>query len=67
MFIFEMPKKKPLASTKSVRLLQEISDAIDAYAEQELVSANAAINRLLRDALVQKGFLTEGDKLTGEK
>lgn len=62
-----MPKKKPLASTKSVRLLQEISDAIDAYAEQELVSANAAINRLLRDALVQKGFLTEGDKLTGEK
>lgn len=59
MFVDDMPKKKTLATTKSVRLLQEISDAVDAYAEQELVSANAAINKLLRDALIQKGYLPD--------
>ena len=53
----EMIKKKRLAKTKSVRLLQEIADAIDIYADQELISANAAINRLLRESLLKRGLL----------
>ncbi|WP_414553406.1 hypothetical protein [Anabaena sp. CCY 0017] len=54
-----MPKKKTPATFKSLRLLQPISEALNAYAEDELISGNAAINRLLRDALIQKGYLPD--------
>jgi hypothetical protein len=53
-----MARQKRDTVTKTTRLVVEISEAIQAYADNQLISENAAINQLLKEILTQKGFLT---------
>ena len=53
-----MARQKRDTVTKTTRLVVEISEAIQAYADNQLISENAAINQLLKEILTQKGLLT---------
>jgi len=37
----------------------EINDALQRYADSQLISENAAINQLLKEVLIQKGLLNK--------
>ncbi len=62
----EPEKPSPSSPYKGVQInfradSQELVDALDAYAVNVDRSRNKAINRLLRQAMVAKGFLSAGD------
>jgi hypothetical protein len=52
-----MARQKRDTVSKTTRLITEISEAIQAYADEQLISENAAINQLLKEILTQKGYL----------
>ena len=52
-----MARQKRDTVSKTTRLIAEISEAIQAYADEQLISENAAINQLLKEILTQKGYL----------
>jgi hypothetical protein len=52
-----MARQKQPTTTRSIRLIDEIAKAVDDYADRELISSNAAVNKLLRDRLIEIGYL----------
>ncbi len=52
-----MARQKRDTVTKTTRLVSEINEALQFYAENNLISENAAINQLLKEILTQKGLL----------
>jgi hypothetical protein len=52
-----MARQKRETVTKTTRLITEINEALQTYAENNLISENAAINQLLKEALTAKGLL----------
>lgn len=52
-----MPRQKQPTTTRSIRLIEEVANAVDAYADKELISSNAAVNKLLRDKLIDLGYI----------
>jgi len=59
-----MARQKKPTTARSVRLLEDIAEALDNYADDQLISSNAAINKLLRDQLVDLGYLTSPEPKT---
>ncbi|MGI2907668.1 hypothetical protein [Tolypothrix sp. VBCCA 56010] len=51
-----MARQKKSTVSKTTRLISAINDALQNYADDQLISENAAINQLLKEALVQKGY-----------
>ncbi|WP_026730768.1 GIY-YIG nuclease family protein [Fischerella sp. PCC 9605] len=51
-------KKKRETVSKTTRLISEINEALQRYADEQLISENAAINQLLKEILTQKGYLS---------
>lgn len=56
-----MPRQKRETVTRSTRLITEISEALDKYADDQLISQNAALNQLLKEILTSKGYIKEND------
>lgn len=56
-----MPRQKRPTTAKSLRLLEDIAEALDRYADEQLISTNAAINKLLRDKLSELGYYKPDD------
>jgi ribosomal protein S20 len=52
-----MPRQKQPTTTRSIRLIEEVASAVDTYADKELISSNAAVNKLLRDRLIELGYI----------
>lgn len=52
-----MARQKRDTVSKTTRLIAEISEALQAYADEQLISENAAINQLLKEILIRKGYL----------
>ncbi|BAZ83691.1 hypothetical protein PN497_09220 [Sphaerospermopsis kisseleviana CS-549] len=57
-----MPRQKRPTTARSIRLIEEIATAVDNYADDQLISSNAAVNKLLRDRLADLGYMPETDK-----
>lgn len=49
------PKKPTLQRT--TRYLEEIVEALDRYADDQMLSSNAAVNKLLKEKLTELGYL----------
>lgn len=56
-----MPRQKRETVARSTRLVTEISEALDKYADDQLISQNAALNQLLKEILTTKGYIKEND------
>ena len=54
-----MVRRKRETITKSIRFLSEISEALDRYADDQLISINAAVNKLLKEKLGEVGYLSQ--------
>ena len=54
-----MPRPKQETKARTVRFLVEVADALDRYAEKELISANLAVNTLLIAKLTELGYMEE--------
>jgi len=54
-----MARQKRDTVVKTTRLIMEINDALQRYADSQLISENAAINQLLKEVLIQKGLLNK--------
>lgn len=52
-----MARQKRETVSKTTRLIADIAEAIQIYADEQLISENAAINQLLKEVLTQKGYL----------
>jgi hypothetical protein len=52
-----MARQKRETISRTTRLIAEIAEALQEYADTQLISENAAINQLLKEALTAKGFL----------
>jgi hypothetical protein len=51
-----MPRQKKPTTARSVRLLDEIVALLDAYADEQMISSNAAVNKLVKERLAQLGY-----------
>lgn len=51
-----MARQKKETINRTIRFYPEIVEMLDAYADKELISANQAINKLLREKLQELGF-----------
>jgi hypothetical protein len=58
-----MPRQKKSTVARSVRLLEEVAAAVDLYADNQLISSNAAVNKLLRDRLAEIGYMKPGNDI----
>ncbi len=54
-----MARRKRETVAKSIRFISEISDAIDKYSDDQLISINAAVNKLLKEKLTDIGYLPQ--------
>lgn len=54
-----MARQRKNTVTKTTRLIASINDALQDYANEQLISENAAINQLLKQILVQKGYVID--------
>jgi hypothetical protein len=59
-----MPRQKRPTTARSIRLIDEIATAVDNYADDQLISSNAAVNKLLRDRLSDLGYITDDKNKT---
>lgn len=59
-----MPRQKRPTTARSIRLIDEIAAAVDRYADDQLISSNAAVNKLLRDRLSELGYITDDKNKT---
>ena len=57
-----MPRPKQDTKARTVRFLVEVADAVDRYADKELISANLAVNKLLMAKLAELGYLEGREK-----
>lgn len=63
-----MARTKKVTTARSLRLIEEIAEAVDEYADDQLISSNAAVNVLLRDQLASLGYIpTKKAKQSNEK
>jgi hypothetical protein len=51
-----MGRQKKETINRTIRFYPEIAEMLDEYAESELISANQAINKLLREKLQELGY-----------
>jgi hypothetical protein len=51
-----MARQKKETINRTIRFYPEIVEMLDTYADKELISANQAINKLLREKLRELGF-----------
>jgi len=54
-----MPRQKRPTTARSIRLIDEIAVAVDNYADDQLISSNSAVNKLLRDRLTDLGYIPD--------
>jgi len=54
-----MPRQKKPTTNRSLRLLDDIAEALNNYADDQMLSNNAAVNKLLKEKLIQLGYLKE--------
>jgi hypothetical protein len=57
MNIAYMPRQKKPTTARSTRLLEDIAEALDRFAEDQMLSSNAAVNRLIKEKLIDYGYL----------
>ncbi|MDZ7960218.1 MAG: hypothetical protein RMY34_20435 [Aulosira sp. DedQUE10] len=57
MTVADMPRQKKPTTTRSTRFLSEIAEALDKYADDQMLSSNAAVNKLLKERLTELGYL----------
>ncbi|MHC5929339.1 hypothetical protein [Nostoc sp.] len=58
MITFMARQKKP-TTNRTTRYLNEIVEALDKYAEDQMISSNAAVNKLLKDRLTELGYMQQ--------
>jgi hypothetical protein len=58
MLNFMARQKKP-TTNRTTRYLNEIVDALDKYAEDQMISSNAAVNKLLKERLTELGYIQQ--------
>lgn len=56
-----MPRPKQETKAKTIRFLVEVADALEKYAEDELISGNLAVNKLLLVKLTELGYIKGSD------
>lgn len=54
-----MARQKRLTTARSIRLIDEIAAAVDNFADDQLISSNAAVNKLLKDRLSELGYISD--------
>ena len=54
-----MARQKRPTTARSIRLIDEIASAVDTFADDQLISSNAAVNKLLRDRLSELGYISD--------
>lgn len=54
-----MPRQKRAATARTIRLVDEILEALDRYAEDQMTSSNAVINKILKDKLIELGYISK--------
>jgi hypothetical protein len=52
-----MPRKQQKTVNRTVRLLEEVAEGLDRFADDQLISANAAVNKLIKERLAEYGYL----------
>jgi hypothetical protein len=52
-----MPRQKKPTVNRSLRLLDEVAEALEVYSNEQMLSNNAAVNKLLRDKLIELGYI----------
>jgi hypothetical protein len=57
MTITYMARQKRETVSRTTRLIAEIAEAVQTYADDQIISENAAINQLLKESLTAKGYL----------
>lgn len=57
-----MARQKKETTTRSTRLLVDIAEALDKFADKEMISSNAAINKLLKEKLREMGYYIEPEE-----
>ncbi len=55
-----MPRPKQDTKARTIRFLAEVAKAVDRYAEDEMISANLAVNKLLLAKLIEIGYIKSG-------
>ena len=53
------PRQKKPTVNRSLRLLDEVAEALENYSDEQMLSNNAAVNKLLRDKLIELGYIKE--------
>ncbi|UKP01594.1 hypothetical protein [Nostoc sp. UHCC 0870] len=51
-----MARQKKPTLARSVRFLEEIAEILDNYADDQMISSNAAVNKLVKERLEQLGY-----------
>jgi len=51
-----MARQKKSTVSKTTRLITGVNEALQHYANDQLISENAAINQLLKEILTAKGY-----------
>jgi hypothetical protein len=54
-----MARQKKPTTNRTTRYLDEIVEALDKYAEDQMISSNAAVNKLLKDRLTELGYMQQ--------
>jgi hypothetical protein len=54
-----MARQKKPTTNRTTRYLNEIVEALDKYAEDQMISSNAAVNKLLKERLTELGYIQQ--------
>ncbi len=65
MTVAYMARQKKPTTTRSTRFLSEIAEAVDNYADDQMLSSNAAVNKLLKEKLTNLGYIPSNDLREG--
>jgi hypothetical protein len=52
-----MTRQRKPTTNRTTRYLSEIVEPLDKYAEDQLISSNAAVNKLLKERLTGLGYI----------
>jgi hypothetical protein len=66
MTVAYMARQKKPTTARSTRFLPEIAEAIDKYADDQMLSSNAAVNKLLKEKLTNLGYIPSNDLREGQ-
>lgn len=57
--VLPMVRKRKPSVTRSVRFFEEVAEVLDQYADDIMISSNAAVNKLIKERLEQLGYTVD--------